>query len=215
MKTKLIIFDLDGTLINSVADLTIAMNYALNEFGQPTHTPQDCTMMIGHGLRKFCANALAPNKQHLIDEVMASMLSYYKSNFLEHTFAYPDIMELLGQLQKMNIILAVETNKDEILATQIVHGIFGEECFCSIKGATNGIAIKPDPKVTNEIITQYGCNSDEVIFVGDSDVDIQTAQASQLRSVAVSWGLRTHQQLSAANPDYIINNPLELMDLLS
>lgn len=215
MQKKLIIFDLDGTLVDSIADLSVAMNYALSKFSLPTHSPEKCRMMVGHGLRWFCSKALPNDKQDLIDDVMREMLGYYRKNYLVNTAPFAQINEMLSLVKDRGIAIAIETNKDESLAVGIVEGIFGKGYFCDIKGAQNGIAIKPSPKVTLDIMHSCGCSAQETLFVGDSDVDIKTARASGVESVAVTWGLRSLEQLELERPNYIINKPLELIDLLA
>ncbi len=215
MQVKLIIFDLDGTLVDSIEDLSVAMNYALAKYSMPTHSSDECRAMVGHGLRWFCSQALPEDKQELIDDVMREMLSYYRENYLVNTAAFDQIDEMLALIKEREIEVAVETNKDEYLAVGIVEEIFGKGFFCSIRGAKDGIAIKPAPQVTLDIMRSCGASPDETLFVGDSDVDIKTAKASGIKSVAVTWGLRSLEQLKSQEPDYIINKPMELIDLLA
>jgi len=215
VKYKAALFDLDGTLVDTLADLSTAMNFALKHLDQPTHTIDQCKAMIGSGLAMFAKRALDSNHQHLKDDLLVEMKQRYNLHCFEKTTIYPGISDALLALQNAGIRLAVVTNKDSDAALKIVEHFFGNDTFDHIAGAENGIAIKPQPQPTLDILTSMGLSPDQCLFIGDSDVDMQTAAAAQIRSVAVSWGFRSTAQLKDAGADIIIDSAAELLDLLT
>lgn len=215
MAYKAVLFDLDGTLVDTLEDLAQAMNFALKELQQPTHSVDQCRKMIGNGISMFAQRALDPDRRHLKDDLLALMKASYNDNCFDHTTVYPGIDETLKKLQNFGIIMAVVTNKDHDAAEKIVRHYFGEDIFAVVMGVTDGIAIKPQPDATLGIVSSFGLSSNQCLFVGDSDVDIQTALAAAIKPVGVSWGFRSRSELSNAGADIIIDSPCEILDLLT
>lgn len=215
MAHKAVLFDLDGTLVNTLEDLAQATNYALKKLGQPTHSVEDCREMIGNGTSMFAQRALAPDRQNLKADILRLMKDSYNSNCFDRTTVYHGIDETLRKLQSLDMIMAVVTNKDHEIAERIVHHYFGKDMFAAIMGATNGIAIKPQPDAVLGVISSLGLTCDQCLFVGDSDVDIKTGLASGIRPVGVSWGFRNISELLDAGADIIIDSPAEIIDLLT
>jgi phosphoglycolate phosphatase len=212
---KAIIFDLDGTLVDTLADLTNSMNFALAKFGQPGHQLHQCREMIGSGLDVFVEKALSNEKQHLKDKVLSAMLSHYGDNCLKNSRLYDGIADMINKLSKMGVHLAILTNKQQPFAEQIIEHFFGNGVFEVVAGAHGAQAVKPEIKMTMKIVDSMGLVPRDFLFVGDSDVDIQTAAQAQIRSVAVAWGFRQREQLAKARPDVIIDNPVEILDLIA
>ncbi len=213
MNTKAVIFDLDGTLVDSLADLTCAMNYALAEYGCPTQTAEKCRFMIGDGLQTFASRALPADKQNLVDDVMQKMKEYYTPRCMEQTRPYDGILDVVAALHKKNIKLAVVTNKNHEMAVKILGGLFPAGSFDYTLGSKAGESIKPQADATLNVVAKMNVGVDECIFVGDSAVDVQTAQNCGIKFVGVSWGLRGRKELQTAGAEIIIDQPEELLEL--
>ncbi|MBN1456864.1 MAG: HAD family hydrolase [Sedimentisphaerales bacterium] len=215
MRYKAVIFDLDGTIVNTLIDLANAMNYGLDRLKQPTHTVQKCMLMIGDGVSTFAKRALKENCQELHQELLEIMKQRYRETFLKKAFVYDGIGEVVETLRKARIDLAVLTNKDQDIAELMVEHFFGKGTFWHIAGVTNNKPIKPDPGETLKIVKSSGFLSKDFLLVGDSPVDIETAKAANICSVGAGWGFRGSEQLKAAKADHVIDKPLEILDLMA
>jgi phosphoglycolate phosphatase len=209
-----IVFDLDGTLVDTLDDLTDANNYALEQLGLPTHTPEEYRMFIGSGSRELCRKALPPNHVDLTDTLLEMILDRYKDHCLDKTVPYRGIRELLAELNRRNIRLAVLSNKPDSLTRHIAVEIFGTECFEIIRGHLDGTPTKPDPTSVLAILEEMKLSPNDVLYVGDSGTDMATAAAAQLASVGVTWGFRNRQELEDTGAGNIIDRAAELLDLL-
>ena len=215
MACEAVIFDLDGTLVDTLEDLSAAMNYGLATLGEPEHTTEESRRMIGNGVRTFVRRALAVDKQHLQDELLIRMKKRYSSICLEQTRIYDGMDTVVEKLLAMGLRLAVMTNKEHNDAVRIVEHFFGKDTFKYIYGIAENIAVKPDPAATMKIIEKMGIALKNFIFVGDSDVDIQTARAVNIRSVGVTWGFRSREELINAGADLIIDKPAEILEIIA
>lgn len=211
---KAIIFDLDGTLVNTLEDLTDASNYALGQLGLPGHRPEEYKIFIGTGSRELCRRALPEDRADLTDTLLEMNLAYYKDHCLIKTKPYGGIRELLAELSRRDIRMAVLSNKPDSLTKQIATGIFGSECFEIIRGHLDGTPTKPDPTSVLGILEEMGLSRAEVLYVGDSGTDMATAATAGLRSVGVTWGFRDRQELEETGAEHIIDQAAELLDLL-
>jgi len=209
---KAAIFDLDGTLVNTLDDLSNAMNYALAQLNQPTHTTEKCRTFIGNGVKNFARRALAPDKQHLRDELLEQMKQRYRDKCFQNSYLYDGIYDLIQVLLSENIRLAVATNKDQDVAKIIVEHFFGD-AFDHIIGINDQRPIKPDPAGTFEILNATKVDPKDALFVGDSDVDIETASNAGIKSVGVTWGFRSREDLVNAGANLIIDHPSEIIQL--
>jgi phosphoglycolate phosphatase len=212
---KAMIFDLDGTLVDTLHDLTVAMNVALREFSLPERTAQECRMMIGNALPMFSRRAVGPENQHLAESVADRMRRYYVDNCVNETRVYNGLAGVIENLRQRVIRLAVLTNKDQDVAKKITDFYFGQGVFEPIVGSIKGRPNKPNPQSTLETVAEMKVTPAEVLFIGDSDVDIETARAAGIRSVGAAWGFRGRNELAAANADIIIDSPCEILDLLA
>jgi phosphoglycolate phosphatase len=211
---KAVLFDLDGTLIDTLEDLTDCMNTVLAEFGFPSITQQQCRPLLGIGLRHLCEQSLPAGKQHFTDNLMERFRAVYADNFLKKSTPYPGIMELTNELVARGIKMAVVTNKNEDISAVMIRKVFGNAKFEIIRGAVNGIGCKPDPAVTLDTAAKLGSPPRQTLFVGDGEADIDVAKNAGIQSVWVSWGFRSLPELGERTPNYIINHPLELIPLL-
>lgn len=212
MKYKAAIFDLDGTLVDSVADLADAFNYGLEQFGQPKRTVDELRKMIGDGIRITVSRALLPDRQEFIDRVAEKMREKYAEICLVQTKPYCGIPQAAARLCKEGVRLAVLTNKDQVMAKKIVEHFF-DGCFEIIRGTTGIDPVKPDPQAGLRIIRDFGIAPEQAVFIGDSPADIQTAKACGSFAVGVSWGLRSAEELQQNRADVIISRPDEIFSL--
>lgn len=212
---KAIIFDLDGTLVDTATDLANSMNYALKKFGQPTHSVEVCKQMIGDGLKMFAQRALGKDSQHLRDEVIRAMKARYRDKCFECSRLYDGISEVVSKLREGGIRLAVLTNKDQDDAERIVEHFFGADTFEYVVGVVDGCGVKPDICGTMKIVESMGLGCEDFLILGDSAVDIETGAVAGIQSVGVSWGFRRREELVQAGAEVIIDRPVEILGLVA
>jgi phosphoglycolate phosphatase len=215
MKFKGIIFDLDGTLVNSLEDISDAMNSVLQDLNYPTHTYDDYQYFIGSGLRNLVTKALpaSNNNDEQIETCFESMVKGYRETCTLKTKPYAGIIELLDNLVSRNIKLAVFSNKADELTKKITAEIF-PNYFDAAVGLSLESLKKPNPFEAVAISEKWELKPEEIIFIGDSDIDMQTAVNANMLAVGVSWGYRTEEELKASGSKLVIHNPLELIQVL-
>jgi len=211
---KGLIFDLDGTLVDTIEDLAEAMNHGLAGLDCPTLTVEEAAQMVGSGLKNFVSQALPADRQRLHAELLHRMVSYYKQNCLNKTRPYEGMVGTLDACRQKGIRLAVLTNKNQEPAEIIVNHLFGKGLFDPIVGACEGRKVKPDPQTTLELLSAWGLDRPQVLYVGDSDIDILTAKAAGIGCIACQWGYRSPEQLRAAGAETIVQNPRQLLTFL-
>uniref|UniRef100_UPI004026DD86 HAD family hydrolase n=1 Tax=Candidatus Cryptobacteroides bacterium TaxID=3085639 RepID=UPI004026DD86 len=211
--TKLAIFDLDGTLLNTVEDLGNATNYALTQCGFPIHPTDAYYQMVGRGIYNLFRAAI-PSEYATEDNVqrMASyFIPYYDTHKCDCTRPYDGIPEMLKTITDRGVRLAVASNKYQDGAEKLVHHFFGEYDFVRILGQREGQPIKPDPAIVDQVLAEVpSVTKSETVYVGDSNVDMQTGLNAGVRTVGVSWGFRTREELAAYTPSAIVDTPEEL-----
>ena len=215
MKYKLVIFDLDGTLVNTIADLGAAANAALAAKGLPQHAPEAFRGMVGHGVRNLMKQAMPEvmrEDEQALDALLEVFLTYYINHIDERSRPYPGIPELLAELQAKGVQLGVASNKFQAGAEKLVGRMFPDIRFATVLGSRPGAPLKPDPAVVEEIRTRAGVSVQETVMVGDSATDVATAANAGVSCVAVSWGFRTRAELGDA--PRIVDAASELRALL-
>lgn len=193
MPQKLVIFDLDGTLLDTLDDLSAAVNYAMEQRGFPQHTREEYMKMVGHGARNLMSQALPLEHAHdevLIDAVLADFRSYYNAHIDVYTKPFPGIPQLLDRLHQKDIKLAVASNKFQEGTEHLIKEFFPDIPFVAILGNRPNNPLKPDPEVVEEILQKAGLSKADTIMVGDSDTDMETAVNGGIRGIAVGWGYR-------------------------
>lgn len=200
---KLVIFDLDGTLIDTMKDIATACNYALERCGCPVRDLGEYNMLVGRGIFNLFRGALPADKR--TDEMVSMMhghfVPYYNEHIKDHTVPYPGIYEMLERLQKAGIRFAVASNKYQQGTETLLGELFGRYDFVRILGQREGQPIKPDPQIVHECMAAAGVSdTDEVIYCGDSDVDMQTGINAGVRTIGVTWGFRSREELLAYSP---------------
>jgi len=215
MKYKLVIFDLDGTLVNTIADLGAAANAALAAKGLPQHAPEAFRGMVGHGVRNLMKQAMPEamrEDEQALDALLEVFLTYYINHIDEQSRPYPGIPELLSELQAKGVQLGVASNKFQAGAEKLVGRMFPDIRFATVLGSRPGAPLKPDPAVVEAIRTRAGVSVQETVMVGDSATDVATAANAGVSCVAVSWGFRTRAELGDA--PRIVDTASELRALL-
>ena len=211
---KLVLFDLDGTLLNTIEDLGEAVNYALTVQGLPIHSLAEYPAMVGHGVRNLVKNALPEelrDSQATVNECLAVFKGYYSSHIDIHTRPYDGMPELLRELDKCGVSMAVVSNKFQEGAELLVREFFGDISFICILGNREGFPLKPDPAIVEEVLAAAGAQKSDAILVGDSIPDMLTASNSGIDSVAVSWGYCPAEELVGYR---LVHTPAELRLIL-
>ncbi|MDR0472152.1 MAG: HAD family hydrolase [Treponema sp.] len=215
IKFRGVIFDCDGTLIDTLGDLASAMNKILEKRGFPLFAEESYRDKVGWGLKKLALLSIPPEKQDddMAEEIAAELYKNYSENPLGFTKPYPGIPELVAELKRRKIKLAVLTNKSDPAAQIVIGSLFPQGSFDIVQGQINGKPCKPDPAAAWEIITSLNLTPRETIFAGDSEIDIHTALDSGCHAVGVSWGYRSREDIIEAGAERIIDRPEELLAL--
>lgn len=213
---KLVIFDLDGTLLNTIADLAAATNYALTQCGYPTHTTDAYRFFVGNGINKLFERAL-PETARTPENVLrirSKFVPYYNVHNADLSLPYPGIENLLNLLQQHHIQIAVASNKYQEATAKLIGQYFPNIHFTAVFGQRDNVPTKPDPQVVNEIIQLAGVCKEEVVYIGDSGVDMQTGLNAQVTTIGVCWGFRPKSELQEFHPDYLAEKPEEIAQFL-
>lgn len=214
MKYKAVIFDMDGTILNTLEDLKNATNYSLRQFNMPERTLEEVRMFVGNGIRKLVERAVpAGTSAEKIDEVLDVFLKYYEVHSADNTSSYPGIHELVEKLKAAGIKTAVSTNKADAPAQELGKEYFNG-IFDLIVGQRDGLRTKPAPDSVNEILKILNIQKKDAVYVGDSDVDVQTAANSGLDFIGVSWGFRGRKFLQEKGAKNIVDSADEILDLV-
>jgi phosphoglycolate phosphatase len=203
--TRLAIFDLDGTLVDSRDDLCQAVNHALRTVGLPERSFEEVSTFVGEGARALLARSVAPH-QHLLEPALAAWYDFYGRHLLDHTTLFPGIAPVLASAR---CALAVHTNKPGAMARRILEGLGVLERFEAVLGGDEAPR-KPDPAGTLQLMAQTGARPEETVFIGDSRIDCETAAAAGTRFVAVTWGLVAGEGLAAAGATTFARVPADL-----
>jgi len=213
---RAVVFDLDGTLLDSLQDIAAAANRALQDEGLPTYDLAAYRYLVGEGVRVLMERAIPPalRTSQQVERCIERFGLYYGESWNVHTRPYPGITALLAALQQRRIATAVLSNKPHEFTQKCVHYFFPEHSFDIVLGYREHIPRKPDPAAAQEICRYLGLSPGEVIFLGDTCIDIQTARAAGMYAVGATWGFRDEQELRAAGAQRIIAAPEELLAVL-
>lgn len=215
MRYDLIIFDLDGTLLNTIGDLTEAANVMLGKRNLPQHTYEEYCTFVGNGIMRLVERAL-PEEQRTTERVAAAredFLSYYIDHIDRKTKPYEGIVQLLNDLQAAGVSLAVASNKFQAGTRKLIQRFFPEIGWVAVYGQRPNVPLKPDPAVVEEILSGVNIPRERVLYVGDSGVDIETAHRAGIKAVGVTWGFRSRSELEAAGADRIVDRAEEILNL--
>ena len=215
VKFGCVIFDCDGTLVDTLGDLSHNMNAVLRSYGFPELSEQSYREKLGWGLKKMALLSLPSDKRDddLADKLAHDLHYCYSKNPVGFTKPYPGILELVAELKRRKIKLAVLTNKSDTAAQIVINTLFPSGSFDIIQGLTDGKPGKPDPAMAWDIMTTLDMSPRETVFAGDSEIDIQTALNAGCHAVGVSWGYRSREEVLEAGAERIIDKPEELLGL--
>lgn len=214
---KACIFDLDGTLGDTLDSLVYSVDKTLKEMHLPAITQDQCRSFVGNGARYLMERALeaAGDEGHSrIEEGMEVYGRIFDENCTYHLQPYEGIMQLLGSLKDRGIRLAVLSNKPHRQTVKVVHAMCGEGVFDYIQGQKEGIPRKPDPAGVHYALEKLGVSKEECLYIGDSEVDIATGKNAGTKTIGVSWGFRGKEELKAAGAEYIIDKAEELLQFI-
>lgn len=212
---KVAIFDLDGTLLNTIEDLANACNYALEKCGFPTHEVESYKTFVGDGRYKLIERIIPQDKKEeaVVNEVLGFFDEYYGAHMIDMTKPYDGVIELLDELKSNGIKLAIVSNKPHEFAIDIAKKYFGDRVDM-VFGHRQGYETKPDPVTVLEVINTFGMEKDECIYIGDSNVDIITANNAGVKSIGVLWGFRTKEELEKEGATFTVSTTKEIDDII-
>ena len=213
---KLVIFDLDGTLINTIADLGACTNYALQKLGYPTHDIESYKFRVGNGINNLFRRALPEGEKtdENVLRVRREFIPYYNAHNTDLSRPYPGMIELLEALQTEGILLAVASNKYQEATTKIIGELYPSIRFSAVLGQREGINIKPDPQIVYDILATTNMAKDDVFYIGDSGVDMQTGLNAGVETCGVTWGFRSREELESFHPHHIVDSVQELKHII-
>ena len=213
---KSVIFDLDGTLLNSVADLAQATNYALSLNGYPTHPEEAYRFFVGNGINKLFERALpeGAKTEENVQRIRETFIPYYNEHKSDLTRPYAGVVDLLESLQDKGLTLAIASNKYMAATVQLVSHFFPSIHFDVVLGQRDDVPVKPHPQIVYDILQHTGYSPADVLYVGDTAVDMHTAHNAGVDVVAVTWGFRPRAELEVCNPTHIVDHPLQILSLI-
>jgi len=212
--TEAIVFDLDGTLLNTIYDIRDSMNRALAACGLPTHSAEDYCYFIGSGVRVLVERAVGESHLMLCDRVKEIYLNDYATNATNLTCPYEGIMALLEVLNKKRIPIAVFSNKPHKDTLRVIAHYFPHIAFAAVRGQMEGTAPKPDPAGAFEIARELRVAPENCLYVGDTDVDMICANNAGMKAIGVTWGFREREELKRGNAAFIADCPGEILRLI-
>lgn len=212
MKTA--VFDLDGTIADTICDLGDAVNYGLERLGCPTHDYEAYKKMVGNGAKKLCERALPEDKKDKSAELHKLFKEYYSQHYLDKTKLYDGMKETMERLQSRGVVLAVATNKPEDVAREIIWELLPDIGFVKVLGGVDYRPVKPDSAILIEIFSVLPDEENEVYMIGDSNVDIRTAKNAGIASIGCAWGFRGREELAAEGADFIAEKPSDIADII-
>ena len=213
---KLAIFDLDGTLLNTIEDLGYAANHALQAHGYPTHSIASYPFFVGNGVRRLIERVLPEDArtEATIDRLLVTFKEYYNDHNTDYTKPYEGIPELLSLLSSRGVAIAVASNKYQAATEKLISHFFPTLSFIAVEGQKEGVPVKPDPSIVFEILAKSKTPKADTIYIGDSGVDMETARRACVDSVGVTWGFRPEKELVENHADTIVNSPGDIEKLV-
>lgn len=213
---KHIIFDLDGTILNTLEDLAAATNWVCARHGWPAHEVEEYQYFVGNGASKLLSRVV-PDGVELTDELHRQLLEEFTQRYNAHkedkTTVYAGMPQALRRLKEAGLTLAVLSNKPHGAAYPVVERYY-PGIFDAVQGAVDNLPVKPDPTLLHRLMGELGATTGDTLFVGDSNVDIRTAKNGGLTGCGVLWGFRTRAELEAEGADFIVDTPAELAELI-
>lgn len=212
---KTVIFDLDGTLLDSIEDIASSMNKVLESLQLPTHKIEDYKHFVGGGVDILVENALSNQSKEIKDEVIKRFKIEYDGKLHSKTLPYDGIYELLDELKKLDINLAVLSNKPHEFTVSYVNHFFKNYNFKEIHGQKKDVPKKPDPKAALDIVKCLDSSCENTYFIGDTKIDMQTAKNANMIAIGVLWGFRDKEELNENGADFLVNHPLDILKIVN
>lgn len=212
---RLCIFDLDGTLTDTLDSLTYSVNLTLEEMGYPALERSKCRAFVGNGSRVLIEKALKASGDTTLSRIEEGMEVYdrvFDANCTYHVAPYDGIVELLQALKEKGMKLTVLSNKPHRQAVHVVEEVFGKEMFDWVQGQQEGIPRKPDPYAAIQIAEKFGVKPEECVYIGDSEVDVATGTAARMKTLGVTWGFRSVEQLKEAGATILLDRPVQILE---
>ncbi len=207
-----VIFDLDGTLLNTLEDIADSANETIRQFGMEPHPVESYRYFVGNGLQNLIKRIMPEqSKSETLERGVETFQAVYQRRWHEKTKPYPGIMEMLDSLQRAGIKIAVLSNKPDTFTQTCVHHFFPSIRFQAVSGKKDDVPLKPDPQSTFSVLRVLAAEPAQSLFVGDSSVDIRTGIAAGMDSIGVDWGFRTESELRKAGAERVISSPQELV----
>ena len=212
---RLCIFDLDGTLTDTLDSLTYSVNLTLEEMGYPALERSKCRAFVGNGSRVLIEKALKASGDTTLSRIEEGMEVYdrvFDANCTYHVTPYDGLVELLQALKEKGMKLTVLSNKPHRQAVHVVEEVFGKEMFDWVQGQQEGIPRKPDPYAAIQIAEKFGVKPEECVYIGDSEVDVATGTAARMKTLGVTWGFRSVEQLKEAGATILLDRPVQILE---
>lgn len=214
MRYDAALFDLDGTLLDTLNDLCSAGNHALAQVRRPGYALDDYRTLVGQGVRNLMIDALGPDHQHLLDPAIGHFHAYYADHRFDTTAPYAGVEAMLAGLDQAGVKLGVLSNKPHDATVDVIGRYFGSLPWAAVRGHKPGTAPKPVPTSAREVVAEMGIEPARCVYVGDTKVDMLTGKAAGMFTVGVSWGFRSVEELNANGADAIIDEPGALLGLM-
>ena len=213
---RLVIFDLDGTLLNTIQDLGEAANHALKMCGFPIHNISSYPFFVGNGITRLLERVLPEDdrNEENVSRLRECFMAYYEEHKADFTTVYDGIHELLSALTEKGVKLAVASNKYHKAVVELIKTYFPSIEWVAVEGQKSDYPVKPDPSIVFDILSKSPTIKSEVLYVGDSGVDMETARRACVESVGVTWGFRPEKELRENYADNIVNHPSEILALI-
>lgn len=215
MKTKALIFDLDGTLIDSLEDIALSMNDVLKEFNLPTHPLSAYNQFVGDGALYLTQRAVPANtSEELIQTIFTRYKHVYDQAIYHSTKPYDGIYELLEKLQNSSFKMGILSNKPHEFTLKYVENLFHQFNFLEVHGQKEDVPKKPHPQGAINIANAFHLSSNEIVYIGDTPTDIYTARNANMKSIGVLWGFRTKEELQEAGADFLAQTPQDIWEII-
>jgi phosphoglycolate phosphatase len=211
---RAVLFDLDGTLADTLNDLANATNWALAQVGCPPHPVDSYRYRVGDGARELCARALPADKQELTDQVLRLMGRRYDEHCFDLTKLYPGIPEMVSALAERQFKLAVLSNKPDKFTKRMIAYYFNPSPFAVVRGQLPNVPLKPDPTAAAQIAQELAIAPSRWLYLGDTNTDMRTARGAGMHPVGVLWGFRDRDELLQSGAEHIVAKPQEVLTLL-
>lgn len=214
MKYNSVVFDLDGTLLDTLGDLRDSVNYALKKNNLPERTTEEIRSFVGNGIRLLIERSVPENTVlEITDKCFSDFKEYYKDHSAILTKPYDGIIELMKALKSRGVKIAVVSNKADFAVKTLMEDYFSGIYDCAY-GERAGVERKPAPDGVLGAISEIGAEIENTIYIGDSEVDVETSKNAKLPCIAVTWGFRDKEVLESLNPEYIVDSPSDILNII-